>query len=214
MFDDKSHVSIEKYKRGSTNYSINMTLIDNIIKWFKAPKTLYGIAGMIVIIIVLALDFAYWAGAIEVGSFSTGETVEEENETVEWEEVLVYTFEQEDTILAPGFGQVSNSNTAKIYEFPVEENASKAEIITTHTGNAIRPDVDLYIYGPDGEQVGSSAGSNAEEGVQLDERDFERNGYGNYVAEVRNFSNIAITYKITIDVYYKIPANETSEPGE
>ena len=191
-----------------------MTLIDSIIKWFKAPKTLYGIAGMIVIIIVLALDFAYWAGAIEVGSISTTGTVEEENETIEWEEVLVYHDEQEDTIPAPGLGQINNDYTSKKYPFPVEENASKAEIITTHTGVSPRPDVDLYIFGPDGETVGSSAGSNAEEGVKLDEKVFEQHGTGNYIAEVRNFKNFNIQYRITIDVYYKVPANETGEEGD
>ena len=191
-----------------------MTLIDNILKWFKTPKTLYGIAGMIVIIIVLALDFAYWAGAINVGSPSNSGTGEGENETGEWEEVPVYHFEQEDTIMAPGFGQINNEYTSKRYDFPVEENASKAEIITTHTGITIRPDVDLYVYGPDGEQVGNSAGSNAEEGVKLDDKVFEQHGIGNYVAEVRNYKNINIQYEITIDVYYMVPANETSETGD
>lgn len=191
-----------------------MTLIDSIIKWFKAPKTLYGIAGMIVIIIVLALDFAYWAGAIEVGSPSTSGPVDEENETIEYEDVLLYHDEQDDSIPAPGFGQINNDYTSKKYPFPVEENASKAEIITTHTGVTLRPDVDLYIFGPDGEQVGYSAGSNAEEGVKLDDKDFEQYGFGTYVAEVRNFKNFNIQYRITIDVYYRVPANETDEEGD
>ncbi len=191
-----------------------MTLIDSIIKWFTAPKTLYGIAGMIVIIIVLALDFAYWAGAIDVGSPSSNAPVNGENETIEYEEVLLYHDEQDDSIPAPGLGQINNEYTSKRYEFPVEENASRAEIITTHTGVTPRPDLDLYIFGPGGETVGSSAGSNAEEGVQLKEKDFEQYGYGNYVAEVRNFKNFNIQYRITIDVYYKVPVNATDEEGD
>ncbi len=160
-----------------------MTMIDSIIKWFKAPKTLYGIAGMIAIIIVLALVFAYWAGAIGVtDQTSTGDT-DEDGEVTEWEEVALYHDEQDDSILGPGLGQVNNEYTSKTYEFPVEAmdenasaNASRAVIITTHTGNTPRPDVDLYVYAPDGNEVGNSAGSNAEEGVQIDYKDFQRNG--------------------------------------
>ena len=193
---------------------MNMTLVDDIIKWFMKPKTIQGIAGMVVIIIVLALDFAYWAGAIDVSSITTGGTQEAVNETVEMIEVVGYHFEQEDTIIAPGLGRLNNDFTSIRYTFPVENNASMATIITTHTGNNIRPDVDLYVYAPSGEQIGSSADASAEEAVKLDDKDFERHGPGSYIAEVVNFSNLAITYVITIDVYYEVPANATAEEGE
>ena len=191
-----------------------MMMIEPIIKWFKTPKTLQGIAGMIVIVIVLALDFAYWAGAIAVETDTLEQTGEEPEEVTEWMEEVTYHFEQEDTIYAPGFGFVNNEYTSKQYDFPVEENASKAEIITTHTGSHPSPDIDLYIIGPDGEEFTYSADTSAEEGVKLDEKDFEKHGYGMYTADVRNFRGVAVTYKITIDVYSKVPANETSENGD
>jgi hypothetical protein len=189
-----------------------MILTDYLLKWISTKKNIYGVAGFIVIMLILAANFAYWAGAIEVSSSAAGAQAEEdEGEQIQWDEVLVYHFEQEDTLILPGFGQVGGSSTTRSYDFPVEENASRAEITTTHTGNNVSPDVDLEVFGADGESVGSSGNQDAEESVFLDERDFKRHGFGTYRADVHNFRNIAITYKITIDVYYKVPANETDE---
>jgi len=188
-----------------------MSYIDDFVKWFLKPKTLYGIAGMIGIIVLLAADFAYWASAdLKYGSQDEVEVEEEEIE-VETEEVSVYHDEQTDTILVPGFGIIGGSATTMTYDFPVEDNATRATIITTNQGNNLRPDIDLYIYAPDGSEVGSSAGATADEAVELDYRDFERNGYGTYTAEVRNFSNVAVTYEIVIDVYKEVPVNQTEE---
>jgi hypothetical protein len=139
------------------------------------------------------------------------EVVEEEVVEVETEEVNIYHDEQTDTILVPGFGVIGGSATTMTYDFPVEDNATRATIITTNQGNNARPDIDLYIYGPDGSEVASSAGATADEAVELDYKDFERKGYGQYTAEVRNFSNLAVTYEIVIDVYKEIPVNQTEE---
>ncbi len=188
-----------------------MALVDDIIKWFRIPKTLYGIAGLIGIIIILAADFAYWAGAIDVRNPDADVTVEEEDIEVETEEINVYHDEQTDTILLPGFGQIGGSGTTITYDFPVEDNATRATIITTNQGNNARPDIDLYIYGPDGSEVANSAGSTADEAVELDYKDFERNGYGQYTAEVRNFSSPAVTYEIVMDVYKEVTVNQTDE---
>jgi len=183
-----------------------------LLKWIKNKKNLYGLVGFTIIMMILAADFAYWAGAINVsGPVEGAQAEEEDGEQIQWEEVLVYHFEQEDTLMAPGFGVIGGSSTTKSYDFPVEENASKAEITTTHTGTNLSPDVDLEVFGADGESAGSSGNQDAEEAVLLKERDFENHGFGTYRADVHNFRNIAITYKITIDVYYKVPANETNE---
>ena len=188
-----------------------MILMDYLSKWVSTKKNIYGLAGFIVIMLILAANFAYWAGAIPIDDTVTAAQSEEEGEQIQWEEVLVYHFEQEDTLMAPGFGVIGGSSTTKSYDFPVEENASKAEITTTHTGTNVSPDVDLEVFGADGESAGSSGNQDAEEAIYLDERDFKRYGFGTYRADVHNFRNIAITYKITIDVYYKVPANETDE---
>ena len=188
-----------------------MALMDDIVKWFSKPKTLYGIAGMIGIIIILAADFAYWAGAIDVVDPNADVTQEEEEVVVETEEVNIYHDEQTDTILLPGFGQIGGSGTTITYDFPVEDNATRATIITTNQGNNARPDIDLYIYGPDGSEVANSAGSTADEAVELDYKDFERNGYGQYTAEVKNFSSPAVTYEIVIDVFKEMPVNQIDD---
>lgn len=189
-----------------------MTFIDDIMKWFTKPKSLYGIAGMIGIVILLAADFAYWAGAIEVEEFGgVADDEPVEGEEVEMMEVNVYHDEQTDTILIPGFGQIGGSTTTMTYPFPVEDNATRATVITTDAGNNARPDIDLYIYGPDGSEVANSAGATADEAVELDYKDFERHGFGTYTAEVRNFSNLGATYTITIDVYKEVPLNQTEE---
>jgi hypothetical protein len=189
-----------------------MTWIDDVRKWFLAPKTLKGIAGMIVIIIVLALDFAYWAGAIKVTDLASGEeeVVVEVNETIKYE---VEHFEEESTLLIPGGGIVNNDFTSDSYPFTVNENASNATIKTTHTGNNPKPDVDLALFGPDGQEIPHTNGPDAEEKAELDDKDFERYGYGDYTVEVRNYSSFRVQYKITIDVYNPI-LNTTSEEGE
>ena len=189
-----------------------MILVDFLTKWISTKKNMYSIVGFTVIMLVLAADFAYWAGAIDVNTVVNGSQSQEEEENLtEWQEVLVYQFEQEDTIMAPGFGVIGGSSTTRSYDFPIEENASRAEIITTHTGNSLSPDVDLEVFGADGESAGSSGNQDAEEAVLLDEKDFNRHGVGTYRADVHNFRNLAVTYTITIEVYYKFPANETEE---
>jgi hypothetical protein len=189
-----------------------MILTDFLLKWVSVKKNIYGLALFTVIMLILAADFAYWASAIEIDdTASVSQSEEEDEEQIEWEEVLVYHFEQEDTLILPGFGQVGGSSTTKSYDFPVEENASKAEITTTHTGTNVSPDVDLKVFGADGEEAGSSGNQDAEEAIYLNDRDIKRHGFGTYRADVHNFRNLAITYKITIDVYYKLPANETEE---
>lgn len=188
-----------------------MIFVDDIIKWFKKPKNIYGVVGMAGIMIILAADFAYWAGAIDVIPLGEEEAEEVVEEVTETEEVNIYHDEQTDTIMAPGLNIINNDFTSKRYTFPVEDNASRATIITTDQGNNFRPDVDLYIYGPDGSEVASSADATADEAVELDYKDFENKGYGTYTAEVRNFSNLAITYKIEIDVFKEMPVNQTGE---
>jgi hypothetical protein len=192
---------------------ISMILDEFLLKWMKNKKNLYGLVGFTIIMAVLAADFAYWAGEISINAaMATGPGDDTEvEEEIQWEEVLVFHFEEEDTIMAPGFGVIGGSSTTKSYDFPVEENASKAEITTTHTGTNLSPDVDLEVFGADGESAGSSGNQDAEEAITLKERDFDNHGYGTYRADVHNFRNVAITYKITIDVYYKVPANETDE---
>lgn len=193
-----------------------MTLMDDIIKWFKAPKTIKGIAGMIVIIILLAVDFAYWAGAIEVtpytpGSGGGGDQDGIENYTIEKEVPL----DQQDTITAPGFGQPI-PETYRDYPFTIEENATEAIINVTLldslNGVFLPPDLDLYVYGPGGDEIGMSATQGGDESVTLSNRTLEREGPGEYVATVKSYRGIQVTYQVTAEVFYMVPFE--AEEGE
>lgn len=189
--------------------------MDKIVKWFKAPKTIQGLVGFTVIIILLGVDFWWWANNIEVSALAEGvEEGEEEEESINWTLELAYEFEQTETLIAPSGplplpGQFSSVS----YNFPVGENAYVAYINTTHTGTNLRPDVDLYVYGPNGDEVGSCADEDADESVELSEKVLNRTGAGEYTATVNNFSSFGIEISTTIYVYDKV-FQEMSEEEE
>ncbi len=191
-----------------------MTWIDDVRKWFLTPKTLKGIAGMIVIVIVLALDFAYWAGAIDVTDLASGEGAEvvEENETYTYE--TVRELDESNTITAPGLGQDITS-ASESHPFNIEINASEAIInLTLEDGTGINLDLDLYVYAPDGEEF-AAASEDADESLTLSEKVLERKGAGEWTATVKAFTGWQLTYSITGDVTYKYPLEEgEAENGE
>ncbi len=127
-----------------------MALIDIILKWFKAPKTMQGIAGMIVIIIVLGLDFAYWAGAIDVTGIDSGSGDDSEGEQ-NWMTIVERALDEEETITAPGLGQ-DIPDTYRDYYFQINDNATGAIINLTFidgiSGPISDPDLDLYVFSP------------------------------------------------------------------
>ncbi len=206
-----------------------MTLIDSIIKWFKAPKILYGIAGMIVIIIVLALDFAYWAGAIEVGSTSNGSGGGGgDNEPVipdNYEETFSGTLEHGRKLYS--FQQWTNDprgegegETYNLYPVPIEYNVSEVQI--TSDGDGGRPrldggdsnDIDLYLYAPGKEAGGNFESTNPnyqmaspsiQEGISLDNLEI-----GNWTLRVDCYTGNGVDYMIEIKIFYP-QGNETEE---
>ncbi len=189
-----------------------MTLVDDIIKWFKAPKTIKGIVGMIAIIILLAADFAYWAGAIDVddqGGGSDGGGVEEEqNGTLFLDVDDIHT----GTLLIPSGGIIINEgNSIARHPFEVKENATLGYVNVSFQGTKLRPDFDLRVYGPDDSLVSESATEETDEVLELDEKDFNRTGPGTYVAEVENYSSLNIEYTLTIQIYIEIPIEESDE---
>jgi len=206
-----------------------MTLIDMIIKWFKAPKTLYGIAGMIVIIIVLALDFAYWAGAIEIGSTSNGPGGGGGDDEVEipddYLETISGSLEHGRKVYA--FQQLTNDprgegegETYNLYPVPIEYNVSEIQI--TSDGDGGRPridggdsnDIDLYLYAPGNEAGGNFESTNPnyegasqyiQEGISQDNLEI-----GNWTLRVDCYTGNGVQYTIDVVVSY-VPGNETEE---
>ncbi|UCG68144.1 MAG: hypothetical protein JSV09_09975 [Thermoplasmata archaeon] len=204
-----------------------MTLIDSIMKWLVAPKTLQGIAGMTVIIIVLALDFAYWAGAIDVDSLDTGSGGEGEVEEVELPDDYLDTFS--DTLergsyrrpMVPDPRGEEEGVTYKLYPFPIEINRS--EVTITSDGDPGSPprgdggdrnDIDLYIYRPGNDASGDldSTSPDHQAATQyiaevLNEDDLDP---GNWTLRVDCYTGSNVQYDIEIVVTYT-KGNETDE---
>ena len=191
-----------------------MSYIDMTIKWLKAPKTMRGIAGMILIIIVLAIDFAWWAGNIEVTAAATivgsgdDEVVEGDNWTygIDIDETIT------GTLLIPS-GGIFGSEGLSIasYEFEVSPNAVLGFVNVSVTSNNLRPDFDLRVLGPDGNAVDESATEESNEEVEIDAQKFNKTGPGTYIAEIENFSSFFISYELTIQIYIKVPIEGEEE---
>jgi hypothetical protein len=195
-----------------------MTWIDDVRKWFLAPKTIKGIAGMTVIVIVLALDFAYWAGAIKVTDLASGEEElgEGEEEAKNWTLELVQD-EQTGSLFAPSpLGQVSIENVQyRNHEFDVEEDGYEAYVNATVSEGSTnaRPDLELIVYDADGNQVAEERTEAANEVAKIEER--ELNVTGTWTARVENYSSFNIDYTLTIEIFYKRPLEVTEdEEGE
>jgi hypothetical protein len=191
-----------------------MAWIDDVRKWFFAPKTIKGIAGMIVIVIVLALDFAYWAGAIDTTDLGSGEEElgEGEEEAKNWTLELVQD-EQTGSLLAPSpFGFVSLEDVQfRNHEFEVEEDGYEAYVNATVSEGSTdaRPDLELIVFDADGNQVAEERTEAANEVAKIEER--ELNVTGTWTARVENYSSFDIDYTLTIEIFYKIPIEVTEE---
>lgn len=204
-----------------------MTLIDNIIKWFKAPKTLYGIAGMIVIIIVLALDFAYWAGAIDVGSPSSGSNGGGDDDEVVLPDDYLETHTdslEHGRMIAPQVPHPQGEGegvTYNLYSVPVESNRSEIEIVSSGDGGSPpridggdRNDIDLYLYKP-GKNAGGDFDSTEpdyeaatqyiDEGLSEDKLE-----PGNWTLRVECYTGNNFQYTVEIQILYAL-GNETEE---
>ena len=208
-----------------------MTLIDSIIKWFIAPKTLQGIAGMTVIIIVLGLDFAYWAGAIDVESLDTGSGGGGEVEEIELPDDYdsgvitdslphgrnIFPFQV--AIHDPrGEGE---GETYNLYPVPIEINTSTVEIVSDgdpgsppRGDGGDRNDIDLYLYAPEKDAGGdfdstdpdySAATQYIAETLNQDNLD-----PGNWTLRVDCYTGSDVQYTIQIQVFYGT-GNETDE---
>lgn len=208
-----------------------MTLIDNIFKWLTAPKTLQGIAGMTIIIIVLALDFAYWAGAIEVGSLDNGSGGEGEVEEVElpddYDSGVVSGSLPHGRNLFPFQVAINDprgegeGETYNLYPVPIENNASNVEIVSDgdpgsppRGDGGDRNDIDLYLYAPDKEAGGDFESTNPdyEAATQyIAEALSQKNlDLGNWTLRVDCYTGSDVQYTVQIQVIYG-SGNETEE---
>jgi hypothetical protein len=191
-----------------------MILVDYFMNWFSTKKNLYSLGVFIALMVLMAYTFAFWAGEISIQDAIVGSAggSEGEGEVENWAYELVTDDTHTGSLLVPSGGVIIivGTNTAE-HPFDVNESAGLGYINVTASGTHLRADLDLRVYGPDGDVVGESATEQADEYVELDERDFNRTGPGTYIAEVENYSTFNVEYTLTIQIYNKVPIEEDEE---
>lgn len=180
-------------------------MFDDVLRDPK-KKRMFGALGAVLIILGVAGVFNWEATNIELVDLNKKSSESDGgdgNETIELREP--YHDEGTDTILI-GL-PVQTSATTKEYTFPVEENASSAIIQIVSDAR----DIDLYVYDPNGNHAGTSAGPDANEKVKLDANDLKRGGPGDWTVLVHAYAGFNLQYTYIIDVYYNVTLNETEE---
>jgi hypothetical protein len=210
-----------------------MILTDYLVKWITTKKNLYGLIGFTLIMILLGINFSYWAGAIELGGGGNQDTV---------------TNGDDDDILVPDdydSGQISGSlphgrhlvafqqivgdprgegegETYDLYQFPIEANITGLEIVSggdaggSRIDGGDRNDIDIYIYAPDKDAGGDfdttdpdyeGASPYIEEMIQLKKKSLD---LGNWTLRVDCYTGSDVSYTVQIQVFYG-GGNETKE---
>jgi hypothetical protein len=188
-------------------------MTNDVVKWFKIRKNMYGILAWIFIIFLLAGDFHYWAGAIETVD---GKTIvpppPQENVTVEGD----YTVAFETLGPTSGsftFGRPNTEDDSDLVPFEVKENAAVIYINLTADGSGARSDLDLYILDPSGKVQGSSASPEASEAAVVDAKSCKRGGAGTWNAKVDPYTGFNLQYTLDVTIGYKIYENESCDDG-
>lgn len=207
-----------------------MTLVDDITKWLKKPRNQKGFVIFIVIIFILALDFAYWAGAIDVNFFGSDEGgVEEEEDVVIPDDYdsgelsgslahgrQMYAFQQ---FTADPRGE-GEGETYNLYPVPIETNNSEVQIVSDGDGGrpridgGDRNDIDLYLYAPDKEAGGDFDSTDPDyqgASASIQEQISEKIRIpGNWTLRVDCYTGEDVSYTVQIQVFYS-SGNETEE---
>ena len=167
----------------------------------KKKKRTITIVGTIVIILVTAGVFSYEASSIEVKEppkeeVTTGETTTSVTPT--GNETLAHEGEEGDDTITGTPGPLIKFYME--YSFQVKENARSGTVkIEWSTGKG---DLDLYVYDPQGNEVGSSANSGfqGEEVVELSAGDLRQTG--EWTFRVIHWAGTPVEYHWSWDTYY------------
>ena len=117
-----------------------------------------------------------------------------------WPVLPPYEDHIQDTVYAPGGGIYKGPATTNNHDFPVEQYATGAIIELQGDGSG---DLDLAIYGTEGQECGSSGNAGDQEKVTMTYRDFAACGTGDYTAEVTNWGSAPNSYDLFITVLYE-----------
>ncbi len=167
----------------------------------KKKKRTITIVGTIVIILVTAGVFSYEASSIEVKEVIEEEAVEtgEAGEEVPAEEETgEHEGEEGDDMITGTPGPIIKFYIE--YSFQVNENARSGTVkIEWSTGKG---DLDLYVYDPQGNEIGSSANSGftGEEIVDLSAGDLTKTG--EWTFHVIHWGGTPVEYHWSWDIYY------------
>jgi hypothetical protein len=201
-----------------------MKLDEYLSKWIKTQKNLYGVAGFIVIMIILAMNFSYWAGAIKINDSENGDKVLEDDDIMQLPEDYdsgvisdslahgrhLVAFQQ---IIGDPRGE-GEGQTYNLYPVPILTNITKLEIVTDGDGGGSRidggdrNDIDIYLYAPEKEAGGDFESTDPDyEGatptikesisIKRDSLDF-----GNWTLRVDCYTGTNVAYTVQVQVFY------------
>ncbi len=199
-----------------------MSVIDDAIKWLTTPKTLKGIAGMVIIILILAADFAWWSGRINVTSGASGSGGEDEEEILvpdDYDSGAISDSLQHGRHLV-AFQQIigdprgeGEGETYNLYPVPILANITGLEIVTdgddggSRVDGGDRNDLDIYLYAPEKNAGGDfdttdpdheGASPTIKEAIIL-KRPID---LGNWTLRVDCFTGSDVSYTVQIQVFY------------
>jgi len=180
--------------------------------WNSSQNAKYMMVGFLgIILVIFGMYAAFKASPLPEGEKDGGPS-DIPGDVI----IMNWTSVREEVLAGSGSFAIGRPNTesdAAQHPFEVNEHAYGLYINVTSTGGTARPDLDLYLEGPSGNQVGSSASGGADEALHMDEKDLARAGPGIYTALVDPYTGLNLEYTITGVVIYHIPENET-EPSD
>ncbi len=185
-------------------------LTDSIMKWFKNPKTVKGLVMYLGVIILLGLDFAYWAGAIETTAIGAVE-VEIEYDLPELGEDVNYTAQRILDTTGPGeLGGpgYSGQNPYTDVPFTVVENCTSliVNLSCDNPNNGIQfsTDYDIEVLDPSGKSKGSGAnGPECVETTTINAKGNSTLASGTWTARITSCAKCYGTdWHVTVDAWF------------
>ncbi len=186
-------------------------IINDVSKWFRIRKNMYGVLAWIAIVFLLAGDFSYWAGAIEVADKTTDTGSDDDDDKIIPEGNFTVVFEKLPPVSGSfPVGRPQTQNDAAQHPFEVKADACIGWVNLTGSGVG-RPDIDLYIMDPKGKVQASAATPEASESAIIKEKNFNRGGPGTWIAVVDPYSGFNLEYTLDITIGYKAYDNASCE---
>lgn len=193
---------------------ISMIIDEFLLKWIKNKKNLYGLVGFTIIMMILAADFAFWAGEITINAaVAHGPDGETDSEEEPWMYQLDVDDSHSGTLIAPSpLGAIRIEGLQYVrHDFEVKENATLGFVNVSVSGTKLRPDFDMVVFDPHGEVVVESKTEAAEEHIEIDYKVFNRTDPGIWYVEVENYSSFAIDYELTIQIHIRAPIEDAEK---